>query len=229
MPRHLAELLIVATLSWLTAQAPGQQGQGPSRGPGPGREPASQDPGRPPRPGDDGPGDFPPPPPFGPPPNPLFLAIDLDGDGELSAKEVAAASKSIAKLDRNKDGIISEDEVRPPPPPGRRRGRGGPAEGPDGPPPPGEGPPGGGPGGRGSDAQAMVDSVMRFDKNGDGKVTAKELPERMARMLEQGDTNQDGALERSEIETLSRRPSPRRPGPHGGGPPRGAPPGEGPP
>src|SRR6185312_10582070 len=118
------------------------------------------------------------------------------------------AAQSIAKLDKNKDGIITEDEVRPPPPPGRPLG-----------PPPVR---------NRQDAKAFVDSVMRFDKDNDGKVTAKELPERMARMLDEGDTNKDGALERSEIETLSSRPSPRRPGPPGGGPagpPPGPPPG----
>jgi EF hand len=195
---------MVAVLSWLTAQVPGQ-------GPPPPGERGPQDPGRPPR-DDDGPGEPPPPPPppspFGPPPNRLFMAIDTDDDGELSAREIASAPESIARLDRNKDGIITEDEVRPPPPPptGGRRGPGGPP-----------------------DAKALVDSVMRFDKDGDGKVTARELPDRMARMLEQGDANHDRSLDRSEIETLASRQSPRRPGRSGGGPPRGGPPGGGPP
>lgn len=58
---------------------------------------------------------------------------------------------------------------------------------------------------------------MKFDKNNDGKVTAEELPERMSRMLEDGDTNKDGALERSEIEALARRSGRRAPGYPGGG------------
>jgi EF hand len=207
MRMQLAGFLMVAGLTWLVPQGPGQP---PPRGQRPSQERGEQDPGRPPRP-DDGPGGPPPPPPFGPPPNPLFIAIDTDGDGELSAKEVAKAPESIAKLDRNKDGIITEDEVRPPPPPGGRRG-----PGPGGPP---------GAAGRPEDAKALVDSVMRFDKNGDGKITAAELPDRMARMLEEGDTNKDGALQRSEVETVSRRPSPRRPGGPPGGDPPGPPPG----
>jgi EF hand len=222
MRTQLAGFLIAASLSWQPLQALGQP---PPRGQRPGQD---QGPGRPPRPDDDGPGEPPPPPPFGPPPNPLFIAIDLNGDGELSSKEVAKAAQSIAKLDKNKDGVITEDEVRPPRPPGGRRGPGfGGPPGEDGP-PSGDGPPGPGgrPGaaGRAVDSKALVDSVMRFDKDGDGKVSAKELPERMARMLEEGDTNKDGALQRSEVETLSRRPSPRRPGAPAGGPP-GPPPG----
>jgi hypothetical protein len=145
MRMKLPGLLIVAALSYL---APWQDPDGERR-PGP-RDRGDQDPGRPPRPEDDP--DGPPPPPFGPPPNPMFEAIDADDDGELSPKEIAKAAKSLMKLDKNKDGILTEDEVRPPRP---RRGPGGPpgGGGPEGagkaakkgdrrPGPPGEGPPG---------------------------------------------------------------------------------------
>jgi hypothetical protein len=202
-------LLIAAALTYVTAAPAWQDPPGGRRpGPPPGR--GEQDPGRPPRPEDDE--DGPPPPPFGPPPNPMFMAIDTDDDGELSPKEIANAAKSLLKLDRNKDGILTEDEVRPPPPPGGRRGG------------PGNPPPRGGAGAQGADARAMVESVMKFDKDGDGKISAKELPARMARLLEEGDANKDGSLDQSEVETLSRRPPPRRQGPPAGGPP-GSPPG----
>ena len=197
-------LLIVAALSYFVAPpSPWQDPPGGRRPGPPGR--GEQDPGRPPRPDHDE-GD-PPPPPFGPPPNPMFLAIDTNDDGELSANEIANASKSLLKLDRDKDGILTEEEVRPPRPGGRR--------GPGGPPPPV---------GRGVDPKAMVESVMKHDKDGDGKVSAKELPANMARMLEDGDENKDGSLEKSEVEALSRRQPPRRQGAPVGGPP-GSPPG----
>jgi hypothetical protein len=201
-------LMIVAALSYFVAPPPPWQDPPGGRRPGPPGGRGEQDPGRPPRPDDDE--DGPPPPPFGPPPNPMFLAIDTDDDGELSPKEIANAAKSLLKLDRNKDGILTEDEVRPPPPGGRRGPGGG------GPPPPG---------GRGADARAMVESVMKYDKDGDGKVSAKELPANMARMLREGDENKDGSLEKSEIETLSRRQPPRRPGGGPVGGPPGSPPG----
>jgi hypothetical protein len=48
----------------------------------------------------------------------------------------------------------------------------------------------------------MVERIMAFDKNKDGKVTRDELPERMQFLIELGDTNKDGALDRDEIKKL---------------------------
>lgn len=45
----------------------------------------------------------------------------------------------------------------------------------------------------------VVERVMAFDKNKDGKVTREELPERMHDLIARGDTNKDGALDRDEI------------------------------
>lgn len=85
-----------------------------------------------------------PPPPEGrrpppPPPHPLQLALDTNDDGEISAEEIEGAVDALKKVDRNGDGKLSRDELRPPPPP---HGRGGPpprgegGEGDDRPPPP---------------------------------------------------------------------------------------------
>jgi hypothetical protein len=70
----------------------------------------------------------------------------------------------------------------------------------------------------------LVERLMSYDKNGDGKITKDELPERMHSLIEQGDRNGDGALDRDEIRRLAER---GRPGGPGGGPPRR--PGGGPP
>jgi EF hand domain-containing protein len=51
----------------------------------------------------------------------------------------------------------------------------------------------------------IVERVMSFDKNKDGKVTKDELPERMHHLIEQGDTNKDGALDRDEVKKLAAR------------------------
>ena len=118
--------------------------------------------------------------------NPLFAALDTNGDGVIDAKEMENAPAALKKLDRNGDGRITEDEVLP-----AFGGRGGP----------------GGPG------QANVDDVvarmLQMDKNGDGKLSLDELPERMAGMMERGDLNKDGFLTRDELVKLARAQSQR--------------------
>lgn len=50
----------------------------------------------------------------GSPPRRVFLeALDTDGDGQISAAEIAAASRSLLKLDRNGDGQITAAEYNP--------------------------------------------------------------------------------------------------------------------
>ena len=49
----------------------------------------------------------------------------------------------------------------------------------------------------------LVERIMAFDKNKDGKVTRDELPERMHHLIALGDTNKDGALDRDEIKKLA--------------------------
>ncbi len=47
---------------------------------------------------------------------PVMATLDIDGDGKLSAAELAAASQSLRKLDTNGDGDLSSNEIRPAPP-----------------------------------------------------------------------------------------------------------------
>lgn len=125
--------------------------------------------------------------------NPLFAALDANGDGVIDAAELANAPAALRKLDRNGDGKLTEDEVRPAFP-----GRGGP----------------GGPGGRGGpNVDEMVARMLQLDKNGDGRLSRDELPERMAGMMERGDKNGDGYLSREELVELARAQA--RGGPEG--------------
>jgi hypothetical protein len=56
---------------------------------------------------------------------PLLTALDTDGDGVISAAEIASAAASLGKLDKNGDGKLTPDEFM-----GRKgrdlRGHGGP-------------------------------------------------------------------------------------------------------
>src|SRR5262249_20161714 len=49
----------------------------------------------------------------------------------------------------------------------------------------------------------IVERIMAFDKNKDGKITKDELPERMHHLIALGDTNKDGALDKGEIRKLA--------------------------
>src|SRR5438046_7569970 len=82
----------------------------------------------------------------------------------------------------------------------------------------------------------VVERIMSFDKNKDGKVTKDELPERMQDLIARGDTNKDDALDNAEIKKLAadlaRNDAFRRFDDRGGpggrvGPGRGFPPGSG--
>lgn len=60
---------------------------------------------------------------------PLITALDADGDGEISEKEIEGATKALKALDKNGDDKITSDEIRPEFPGrgsgGGRGGRGG--------------------------------------------------------------------------------------------------------
>lgn len=130
--------------------------------------------------------------------NPLVAALDKNGDHEISAEELAAATASLLTLDKNGDGKLTDEETRPPRPEGGREGG-----------PRGEGPPGreggqrdGGPrdgapreggregaprdgGERGQrpgagpmgppNAERLIEHAMHFDVDGDGKLDKAEL------------------------------------------------------
>ena len=44
-------------------------------------------------------------------PNPVARVLDQDGDGEISADELAAAPRMLKKLDEDGDGSITRDEL----------------------------------------------------------------------------------------------------------------------
>lgn len=102
-----------------------------------------------------------------PPPPPILVIFDADRDGVISEDEIDDASDALAKLDKNGDGEITREELRPPtpPPPGHR------------PPPPlivaldtdkdgtlsAE------------ELKAAPEALLELDKNGDGELSPREL------------------------------------------------------
>ena len=44
---------------------------------------------------------------------PVMAALDSDGNGEISSEEIKGAVAALKKLDKNKDGKLTEDELRP--------------------------------------------------------------------------------------------------------------------
>jgi len=68
-------------------------------------------------------------PPMGPPPGqrpppPVIAALDTNKDGVISASEIANASDALKSLDKNGDGQLTQDELRPPPRNGQGQGQG---------------------------------------------------------------------------------------------------------
>ena len=50
----------------------------------------------------------------------------------------------------------------------------------------------------------MVKTLMAFDKNGDGKLTRDEVPERMQGLFDRADIDKDGVLTADEIGNVAR-------------------------
>ena len=128
-------------------------------------------------------------------------ALDVNGDGELSAKEIENATAALKTLDKDKNGKLSREEMFPAG--GRFGGRG-------------QGP--------GNDPSAAVSALMTFDKNGDGKLSKDELPERLRPLMDRADANKDGVLDKAELTEYAQRQGRRGPGAMGpGGADGGAP------
>ena len=158
---------------------------------------------------------------------PIIAVLDVDRDGVISETEIAGAVVALKKLDRNKDGKIDMEEMRP-----RRGGPGSDGRGPGGPGLGGlrtggdrefgERPGRRGPRGEaagGGDTTALLNRMMEMDKDGDGFLSGSEVRENMKPMIERADQNNDGKLSQEELKkALESRAAMMRRGGGGGGP-----------
>ncbi|HKI69909.1 MAG TPA: hypothetical protein VKA67_09995 [Verrucomicrobiae bacterium] len=131
------------------------------------------------------------------PPPPLIAALDANHDGVIDADEIANASAALKTLDKNGDGKLTVDELRPPRPEGRlgnRRQVGLRSNGHRPPPPP---------------------LVGALDANHDGVIDAQEIANASA-ALKTLDKNSDGQLTRNELRPQGRPPGAGRQGPRSG-------------
>ncbi len=134
-------------------------------------------------------------------PSPLVAALDENADGEISASEIDNAIASLKSLDRNEDGKLNEQEIRP-------RGPGPRGEGPGSGGPEGEGPGPGGPQGRGpsgGDPALLMERLKQADTDGDGKISKEEAPERLQANFDRIDENSDGFIGEDEIRKMAER------------------------
>jgi Ca2+-binding EF-hand superfamily protein len=106
--------------------------------------------------------------------NRMFTVIDANGDGLINAAELRRAATALRTLDANGDGSISLAEAS------SANGLAAPAPGAGG-------------------AQPSDQMFAQYDKNGDGKLMADEVPPNMARVFRQMDANGDAVVTRDEF------------------------------
>jgi Ca2+-binding EF-hand superfamily protein len=116
--------------------------------------------------------------------SPVLNVLDVDGDGAVTASELAAAPSLLTKLDKDSDGKLSlaEAGIERIPAPDR------PVQEPPSPPP---------------SVQDILSDLLMFDANHNGSLEKKEVPARMQGIFDRGDANRDHVLSHDELVAMS--------------------------
>ncbi len=116
----------------------------------------------------------------------IVKRLDANEDGRLSKDELKNAPPRVVQMmDRDKNGEVSARELAA----ARRRMQQMQNQ-------PGKNGPGG---------NRSRPSFEQFDKNGDGKISGKEIPPRMRQNLQRLDKNGDGSVSQNEFAAMLRR------------------------
>lgn len=110
---------------------------------------------------------------------PVQTALDANSDGVIAGDELNNAPAALRKLDKNSDGQLTENELRP----DFERGRPENAAG--------------------TGSEDVVNSLLAFDANKDGKLSKNEVPERMQGIFTRADADHDGFLTKDELTKLA--------------------------
>jgi hypothetical protein len=119
----------------------------------------------------------------GPGGHPIVRALDSDKNGEISSAEIDAAPAGLAALDKNADGNVSVDELRP------HRPAGAPT------------PPADATAPRTDRVRSADPFMLALDANNDGALSTVEIRNAVA-SLKVLDANSDGKLTRDELRPL---------------------------
>jgi hypothetical protein len=110
-----------------------------------------------------------------PPPSPVVMVLDANHDLVIDAQEIANAPAALATLDKNGDGKLTPDELRPRPPQGGSGGN------------------------RGANNNYPTPPLVQaLDANGDGTIDAQEIAN-SSTALKSLDANGDGQLTHDEF------------------------------
>ncbi len=126
------------------------------------------------------------------------------GEGGMRPDPERIVAMLIDRFDEDKDQKLNADELKKAL--GALRNMGGMGPGGPGSNGPGSNGPGpGGPGGGGMGAEFITRLFEMNDKDGDGKLTGDEMPERMRQVLDRVDRNGDGSVDKAEAEEMAAR------------------------
>jgi Ca2+-binding EF-hand superfamily protein len=111
-----------------------------------------------------------------PDPSRIFDSADTNGDGVTTREEFHAARERLfARLDRNGDGFIGEDDMS-----GRLAGRQ-------------------------KAQQRLAELVTQLDEDGDGRVSQSEFVAGPTPLFDRADTDHNGELSREEVAALKQK------------------------